>query len=235
MKKRWLAALLALLMVMGTVGMAAAQEDEVGLEEKEGLGPPAHIREMLEMKVQEKAGTENEDEDDDEEYGPPAFVREMQAKKFDIMNKNKLKIHGNPFVSGLPPVIKHGRTLIPVGAVVKGLGAEVIWEDKTATVTIIKGGTTITLKIGENMYTVEKDGKKEVFEMDTAAEILGNRTFVPLKFIAVALGEEVEWEEETGIINVGKARGQERAAEARLNKDDTDDDDDEELEEEDEE
>ena len=70
--------------------------------------------------------------------------------------------------------------------------------------------------------------------MDTAAEILGNRTFVPLRFIAMALGEEIEYDEETKMIYVGRAFGQERAAEARMNRDDVDDDDDEEEEEDDE-
>jgi len=128
------------------------------------------------------------------------------------MNKNKLMIHGNPFVSDLPPVIKEGRTLIPVGAVVKGLGAEEVkWNDETKTVTILKGGKEIVLVIGENIITI--DGK--AIQMDTEAQILGNRTYVPLRFIVIGLGEEVEWNPEDGTINVGRALGQERAAEAR--------------------
>lgn len=220
MNKRWLALLLALLMVMGTVGMAAAEEaieEEVELQEEEGQGPPAHIQEMLEM----KAEMEGEEDDEDEEQGPPAFVREMLERKFSIISKKNLMIQGKPFQSELPPVIKAGRTLIPVGAVVKGLGAEdVLWDAEDETVTIIKGGITIVLEIGDNKYTVIKDGEEEVLEMDTAAEILGNRTFVPLKFIAVALGEEVDWDPETGIIKVGREFGQATAAEARMKDDD---------------
>ena len=238
MNKRWLAVLLALLMVMGTVGMAAAEtgDDEVDLEEKEGQGPPAHIQKMLEMKADMEDEENDDEEDEDGQQGPPAFVREMLREKFTIMNKNKLMIHGNPFVSDLPPVIKEGRTLIPVGAVVKGLGADdVEWDDKTKTVTIVKGKTTIELVIGENSYKIYKDGSNvaEEFEMDTEAQILGDRTFVPLKFSAVALGEEVKWNPETGIINVGRVLGQERAAQARMIEENDDEDDDEDEEDED--
>lgn len=219
MKKRWMAALLALLMVLGTVGIAAAQEEAAVTDEEEKQGPPAFIQEMLERKAEEM---ENDDEREGPpkfagEQGPPEFVREMLEKKFEIISQNNLMIQGKPFDSDLPPVIKDGRTLIPVGAVVKQLGADSVkWDAGTRTVTIEKDGKIIELVIGDNKYTVYSGGSDVgvAHEMDTQAQILGNRTFVPLRFIAVALGHEVEWNAADKTIRIG--RGQEIAEEARM-------------------
>lgn len=232
MIRRWLAVILALLMVVGTVGIVAAEEvDEAEEELQEEEGPPDFVIEMKELKAQQaqQKGDDMEDEEDeDDEDGPPDFVLAMKAQKFAIMSKTKLKIHGNPFVSDLPPVIKEGRTLIPVGAVVKSLGAKVHW-DEVDTVTIEKGDTTIKLVIGENSFEIFKNGSNEpeINMMDTEAQILGNRTFVPLKFIAEALGEKVKWNPEDKSINIGREFGQAIAEEARTNDDDADDADDE--------
>jgi hypothetical protein len=85
------------------------------------------------------------DEDEDEMEGPPAFIRDMLEQKFHIMGKDKLIIHGQPLESDLPPVIKHGRTLIPVRAVMNGLGAYVDWNPETNEVTITKGDDEIVI------------------------------------------------------------------------------------------
>ena len=209
MKKSWLAVMVALLMVLGMVGTAAAQ----------GLGAPSWVMDVKQMENDEEEVEaveveENEEEDMD---GPPDFVRQMLEGKFAAMDRNKLTIHGNPFVSETPPVIKEGRTLIPVKAVVNALGAEVEWDDTLKMVTITKEDDTITITIklilGEQEYTVNG----EVFTMDTEAQVIGNRTYVPLRFIAIALGEPVEYDAETKEVRIGKPESPGKSAEAKLN------------------
>lgn len=52
----------------------------------------------------------------------------------------------------------------------------------------------IELQVGKKEYTVNGQGR----EMDVPAQIINGRTMVPLRFIAEALGAEVDWEPKDG-------------------------------------
>lgn len=97
-----------------------------------------------------------------------------------------------------PPVIKHGRTLIPVRAVSEAMGATVEWNDEEKIVTITKDEIIIKFNLAENKVYV---GEAEV-AIDVPAEVMNNRTMVPLRFIAEQLGLNVEWDEELGTIEI---------------------------------
>ncbi len=95
-----------------------------------------------------------------------------------------------------PPVIKYERVLIPLRAVAEGMGADVQYDDYV--VTIIKDSNTkkeikIVMDLENNTITV--NGEK--IETDVPAEIMNNRTMVPLRFIAEQLGLKVQWNGET--------------------------------------
>lgn len=91
---------------------------------------------------------------------------------------------GAPFIDG------QSRTQIPLRAVSEGLGYPVDWNGQTKTVTIFMGGgQAVRLKIGERV--VNTPGGP--VEMDTAAVIIGSRTYVPLRFVAEALGHSVDY------------------------------------------
>ncbi len=97
-----------------------------------------------------------------------------------------------------PPVIKGGRTLIPVRAITQGLGADVKWDEVTREVTISKGDITIVIQIDSRVVYV--NGEK--VEIDAPAEILSKRTYVPLRFIAETFNLKVNWDEETETIEI---------------------------------
>lgn len=82
------------------------------------------------------------------------------------------------------------RTMVPVRFIAEKFGATVNWENTTRTVVIAHNGKTIRMPIGSNTYTV--NGIKT--EMDTAAVIMHDRTMVPLRFVAQALGFQVEYD-----------------------------------------
>lgn len=95
-----------------------------------------------------------------------------------------------------PPVIKSGRTLVPVRALVQAFGAGVEWNPDTKTVTITRDGLTLFLTLGETGVLVNG----ETFQLDVPAQTMNGRTVVPLRFIAEQMGFEVDYED--GVITV---------------------------------
>ncbi|WP_039929163.1 copper amine oxidase N-terminal domain-containing protein [Thermoanaerobacter siderophilus] len=110
---------------------------------------------------------------------------------FYTINVNGKQIHYEQY--GAMPYIKNGRMMIPYRALFElGFGLpenQVIWNDKDYSVTVIKGDTTIKLKIGNK--TAYINGKP--YTLDTAPELKLDRTFVPLRFVSEGLGYKVEW------------------------------------------
>jgi oligopeptide transport system substrate-binding protein len=97
------------------------------------------------------------------------------------------------------PYLRNGTTLVPVRFVSEQLGAEVSWEGKTRTVMIRKAATSISVAIDSAVMTV--NGRQVT--LDTAAELYEGTTFIPLRAVGEALGQEVFYDE--GLILIGDA------------------------------
>ena len=95
-----------------------------------------------------------------------------------------------------PPVIKDGRTLIPVRALTEGFGAKVEWDGESRQAIIEKDDKRITIILDTNKAIVDD----EEIELDVQSQITNSRTYVPLRFILETFGLEIEWEEETDTI-----------------------------------
>lgn len=86
------------------------------------------------------------------------------------------------------PFIDDGkRTLVPVRFLVNELGATIDWDANTRTVTVTRGNNEIKLTAGLNRALV--NGVTRM--LDTKAQIIDNRTFVPLRFITETFGAQV--------------------------------------------
>ena len=87
---------------------------------------------------------------------------------------------------GAPYIDSAWRTMVPVRVLAESFGADVEYADNV--VTIVDGDTTVVMNIGEETYTVNGEEKA----MDTAA-VIGDddRTYVPVRFVAEALGYSV--------------------------------------------
>ncbi|HCC08368.1 MAG TPA: hypothetical protein DEP72_09460 [Clostridiales bacterium] len=99
-----------------------------------------------------------------------------------------------------PPVIKEGRTLIPVRAIATAYGFEVSYNEETKEVTLIKDGNEIKLCI--NSREAYANGTK--IELDVPAETYNDRTVIPLRFVAENMGLNVDWDEETQTIDISE-------------------------------
>jgi hypothetical protein len=91
------------------------------------------------------------------------------------------------------PIIQENRTLLPVRFMAYALGASVNWNEETSEVTLGLNGTNLTFAIGET-----------VAGMDIPAQIINDRTMVPLRFISEFFGANVEWDENIRTIEILK-------------------------------
>lgn len=94
------------------------------------------------------------------------------------------------------PIIENGRTLAPVRAIAEALGSDVIWDEETQSVTIIKDDIKIEMTIGNTIAYV--NGVEVV--LDTAPEIISDRTLVPVRFIAESFNLTVDWDEASNTV-----------------------------------
>lgn len=87
---------------------------------------------------------------------------------------------------GYPFIDRQARTIVPIRIISETLGHNVEWEGSTRTAII----DDIRIKIGDNKIQTP-DG---IIKMDTVAIIKDNRTHVPVRFVAEALGYEISYD-----------------------------------------
>ncbi len=97
-----------------------------------------------------------------------------------------------------PAVIVEGRTLIPVKFIFEPLGLDVTWNGETRTATGSKEGLKIDMDIDSTIAYVNG----QPVELDVAATIINDRTYVPLRFVAESTGAIVTWHGETRHIGI---------------------------------
>lgn len=91
-----------------------------------------------------------------------------------------------------PPIIQDDRVLVPMRAIFQALGAEVYWEESTQTVTALSSADTMQFRIGDaGLY---KNGAL-AYTMAVPAQIVNDRTLVPIRAIAEGFGAAVGWDE----------------------------------------
>lgn len=96
------------------------------------------------------------------------------------------------------PIIENDRVLVPFRVIFEALEAEVSWDGDTKTVTAVKGGSTISITIGENKIT--KNG--EEIEIDVPARIINERALVPIRVISESFENTVSWDGTNRIVEI---------------------------------
>ncbi|GEM_PF-6465127 len=115
----------------------------------------------------------------------------------------KVMVDGKTLSMDVKPVIEKGRTLVPLRTIFEALDVEVGWDEKTRTVTAVKGSTQIKLVIGNT--TALKSGKS--VKLDVPAKILNGRTLVPVRFVSEALGAKVDWNGSAHTVTITRSGG----------------------------
>lgn len=92
------------------------------------------------------------------------------------------------FPDAQPFVDENNRTLIPVRFVAETMGAAVSWNQDSQSAVIKQNGITVMVPIGNDVISVTKDGSTSTVKMDTQAVLANSRTYVPIRYVAEALG-----------------------------------------------
>ncbi len=116
-------------------------------------------------------------------------------------------VNGNRLAFDQPPVIKDGRTLVPLRAIFEALGAEVLWLGDEQAVAAQCGDTTIVMVVGQNQFIKEADGDGGVvYDLDVPPEIINGRTLVPARAVAEALDCSVDWDGGTQTVTISSEK-----------------------------
>lgn len=154
-----------------------------------------------------------------EELGNFDSAAQLIAQMYDdvnVLGLGSVTVRDNIIKFDTPPYIKGGRTVVPVRSITEELGADVLWDEVTQTVTITAEGSSATtgtaIVLGINSKVVTVDG--EVQTLDVEAEITNGRTYVPLRFIAETFGLDVDWDADSETIEIEDEDTEEAAGES---------------------
>ena len=135
-------------------------------------------------------------------------VKETTATTLQLQVMNdKYLINGVPNFMDMPPIIKSGRTLLPISHVVRALGGNADWDKDKQKVTVTmqgtKSATTVELWIGKN-YAMVNGVKKPIDpnSTDVVPIIVNSRTMIPLRFVVENLGATVTWNDSAKVITI---------------------------------
>ncbi|MCD4712731.1 MAG: copper amine oxidase N-terminal domain-containing protein [Clostridiales bacterium] len=98
----------------------------------------------------------------------------------------------------VPPLIINSRTMLPVRAILEALGADVLWDGKTQTITATKGETSIVMVIGSSEAYVNG----VLTMIDAPPVIIESRTLVPARLLAESMKAKVGWDGITRVVEI---------------------------------
>lgn len=95
------------------------------------------------------------------------------------------------------PFLKDNRTYVPVRFITECLGWKVDWEGLNKIVTISNNTDEVKFRIGYSEYSVNGN----VLSMDAEALLSDSKTYIPVRFLAEALGKQVHYK--SGVVVIG--------------------------------
>lgn len=115
---------------------------------------------------------------------------------------NGYKLYFDDANKSLKPVIKYGRTFVPLRSIVESIGGEVFWREKTREVEVKFKKNIIVLTIDKNSAFVNGKVKKIDENENVVPIIIYSRTYIPLRFIIENLGGEINYNSLDRSINI---------------------------------
>jgi len=105
-------------------------------------------------------------------------------------------VNGNTVGFDQPPIERAGRVFVPLRGVFERLGASVVYAN--GDINAQGNGRSVHLHIGSTQATING----QTVGMDVAPFLVGARTLVPLRFVAQALGANVNWNQSNNTVYI---------------------------------
>ena len=96
------------------------------------------------------------------------------------------------------PIVVDGRTWVPVAGVFEALGFTVTWDEEAKAVTIVGNGNIIIINIGSEIFITND----VPHTLDAPAQVINDRTMLPLAVVLRSVGYRVTWDEEIRTVAV---------------------------------
>ncbi|WP_449240505.1 copper amine oxidase N-terminal domain-containing protein [Desulfoscipio gibsoniae] len=110
-------------------------------------------------------------------------------------------VDGKDLSFDVSPKLENGRLMVPMRAIFEALDVQVEWDNVTNTIigeNLITKGSNIKLVVGRKTAYIND----KAVELDMPAKVIEGRVLVPLRFVAEALGGNVEWTAGNSIVNI---------------------------------
>jgi hypothetical protein len=105
----------------------------------------------------------------------------------------RIMLNLNTIYPDVPPYIKDGRTMVPLRVIAENMDARVDWAAPEQRIDLVRNVDKVQLWIGETGAFLNNNH----LTLEVAPEITNGLTFVPLRFVAEALGAQVTWDSVT--------------------------------------
>ena len=127
---------------------------------------------------------------------------------FSVSSAMEVRLNWGTFNMPEDPIVVNDRILVPLRVIAEIFGCNVKW-DKSFVVTVTNEDSELILPIDSTKVTING----EEYELDAPAILKNDTTMIPLRFISDYIDAEVEWHEESGIVNfvIDNAELKERA------------------------
>jgi uncharacterized protein YpmB len=108
-------------------------------------------------------------------------------------------VNGKQMAFDQAPVLVENRILVPLRAIAESLGVRVKWARGVPQIKVRKGDTEIGLNLGSDKGFT---GDRQLFVMEQPPVLVNGRAMVSLRFMAEALGANVDWDENTRCVYI---------------------------------
>jgi len=99
---------------------------------------------------------------------------------------------------GTKPIVKNGRTLVPIRAIIEAFGGVVGWEESTQSVLLTMEDDTIKLVINSNVAYLNNNAET----LDVAPTVINGRTMLPIRFVAEGFNLGVAWDSSIQTVSI---------------------------------
>ncbi len=125
-------------------------------------------------------------------------VMTVYSARAEITGVINIFFDGNKLKTDVEPLVENGRVLIPLRAVSEEMGFRVDWSPSAQVAYVFGEHDSIEVAVGGKTAYISD----QPVELDVAASSMNGRIMVPIRFVAEALGLEINWVQKNNYIEI---------------------------------